>query len=226
MISPMPGCTPLKAGTATLPFFGVDPAILDEEGNICKANEPGRLVIRQPWPSMTRTIYKDKARFKKTYWSDYPGMYTVGDGAKRDKAGNYWIIGRLDDVLNVSGHRLGTAEIESALVAHEMVAEAAVVGRPHDIKGQAIAAFVTLKGTADGSPELREELRNQVRKVIGAIAKPDDLHFTPALPKTRSGKIMRRLLKELVATGEVTGNVTTLEDPTVLDSLKDIISQK
>ncbi len=220
MISPLPGCTPLQPGTATLPFFGVDAAILDEAGEECAPNEGGRLVIRKPWPSMTRTIWGDRKRFKKTYWSDYKGFYTAGDGARRDKKGNFWIVGRLDDVLNVSGHRLGTAEVESALVAHDAVAEAAVVGRPHEIKGQAVVAFVTLKEGQRESAELEKKLRDHVGKVIGAIAKPDEIHFTPALPKTRSGKIMRRLLKELVATGDVTGNTTTLEDFGVIDTLK------
>ncbi len=220
LISPLPGATPCKAGTATLPFFGIDAAILDDAGNECKANQDGRLVIRKPWPSMARSIYGDKERYKKTYWSDYPGIYTAGDGARRDKQGNFWIIGRLDDVLNVSGHRLGTAEIESALVSHPAVAEAAVIGRPHEMKGQAVAAFVTLKGGFEESPELWKELVAHVGKVIGAIAKPDDLYFAPGLPKTRSGKIMRRLLKELVCNGTVTGNVTTLEDFTVIDALQ------
>ena len=226
MISPMPGATPCKPGTATLPFFGVDAAILDEQGKECKANEDGRLVIRKPWPSMIRNIYGDKKRFKKTYWMDYKGMYTAGDGARRDKDGNFWIIGRLDDVLNVSGHRLGTAEIESALVAHPAVAEAAVIGRPDDLKGQAVCCFVILKGKHKPCEELRQQLRSHVGKVIGAIAKPDDLHFAPGLPKTRSGKIMRRLLKELVNKGKVTGNVTTLEDPTIIDKLGEIIQGK
>ncbi|MES2474412.1 MAG: acetate--CoA ligase [Verrucomicrobiota bacterium] len=220
LISPLPGATPCKAGTATRPFFGIDAAILDDAGKECKAGEDGRLVIRKPWPSMIRTIYGDKDRYKKTYWSDYPGVYTAGDGARRDKDGNFWIIGRLDDVLNVSGHRLGTAEIESALVSHPAVAEAAVVGRPDDLKGQAVAAFVTLKGGYEESPALQAELRNHVGKVIGAIAKPDDLHFAPGLPKTRSGKIMRRLLKELVNTGKISGNVTTLEDFSVIEALQ------
>ena len=220
MITPLPGATPCKPGTATLPFFGIDAAILDDAGKECKANQDGRLVIRKPWPSMIRTIYGDKDRYKKTYWSDYPNLYTAGDGARRDKQGNFWIIGRLDDVLNVSGHRLGTAEIESALVAHPAVAEAAVIGRPDEMKGQAVAAFVTLKGNYTESPELRNELRNHVGKVIGAIAKPDDLHFAPGLPKTRSGKIMRRLLKELVTTGKVSGNITTLEDFTVIEAIQ------
>lgn len=221
MISPLPGCTPIKPGTATLPFFGVDAAILDEEGNECKADQPGRLVIRKPWPSMLRTIYGDKKRYKDTYWSDYDGMYTAGDGAKKDKKGNIYIIGRLDDVLNVSGHRLGTAEIESALVAHPAVAEAAVIGKPHEIKGESIVCFATLKSGFDETDTLKAELRNHIGKVIGAIAKPDAVHFAPAgLPKTRSGKIMRRLLKELVNTGKVTGNVTTLEDSKVIDALE------
>ena len=226
LISPLPGATPCKPGTATMPFFGIDAAILDDAGKECKANQDGRLVIRKPWPSMIRTIYGDKARFKKTYWSDYPGLYTAGDGARRDKDGNFWIIGRLDDVLNVSGHRLGTAEIESALVSHPAVAEAAVIGRPDDLKGQAVCAFVTLKGGFTESGELRSELRNHVGKVIGAIAKPDDLHFAPGLPKTRSGKIMRRLLKELVSTGKISGNVTTLEDYSVIESLQKTIAGK
>ncbi|MBJ7423314.1 MAG: acetate--CoA ligase [Akkermansiaceae bacterium] len=220
LISPIPGATPCKPGTATLPFFGIDAAILDDAGKECKAGEDGRLVIRKPWPSMIRSIYGDKERFKKTYWSDYAGgIYSAGDGARRDKDGNFWIIGRLDDVLNVSGHRLGTAEIESALVSHPAVAEAAVVGRPDDMKGQAVAAFVTLKEEFVESENLRDELRNHVGKVIGAIAKPDDLHFAVGLPKTRSGKIMRRLLKELVCTGRISGNITTLEDGSVIDSL-------
>jgi acetyl-CoA synthetase len=174
---------------------------------------------------MIRSIYGDKDRYKKTYWSDYPGLYTAGDGARRDKDGNFWIIGRLDDVLNVSGHRLGTAEIESALVSHPAVAEAAVVGRPHDMKGQAVSAFVTLKGDFKESPELLAELRAHVGKVIGAIAKPDDIYFAPGLPKTRSGKIMRRLLKELVCTGTISGNVTTLEDFSVIEALQSQISR-
>jgi len=225
LISPIPGATSCVPGTATRPFFGIDAAILDDAGNECPPNVDGRLVIRKPWPSMTRTIYGDKARFKKTYFSDYPGLYTAGDGARRDKKGNFWIIGRLDDVLNVSGHRLGTAEIESALVAHPAVAEAAVVGRPHDLKGQAVACFVTLKLGYDPSTELENELRNHVGHVIGAIAKPDDIHFTPALPKTRSGKIIRRLLKELVTTGTISGSVTTLEDMSVIDHLKTLLKK-
>ena len=226
LISPLPGATPCIPGTATRPFFGIDAAILDDEGKQCPPETPGRLVIRKPWPSMTRAIHGDKARFKKTYFSDYPGIYTAGDGAKQDRHGNFWIIGRLDDVLNVSGHRLGTAEIESALVSHPAVAEAAAVGRPHELKGQAIAVFVTLKQTHAASPALETDLRNHVGKVIGAIAKPDDIHFTPALPKTRSGKIIRRLLKELVTTGTISGNITTLEDSSVIEHLQSLLKMK
>lgn len=219
MISPLPGCTPTKPGTTTLPFFGVDAAILDENGKECAPNEGGKLVIRQPWPSMARTIYGDKKRYQKTYWSDYPGIYTAGDGARRDQDGNFWIVGRIDDVLNVSGHRLGTAEVESSLVAHPAVAESAVVGRPDELKGQAVVCFVTLKESHQPSATLLQELRNHVGKSIGAIAKPDDIYFAPALPKTRSGKIMRRLLKELVTHGKISGNVTTLDDINVIANL-------
>ena len=226
LISHLPGATPCKPGTATHPFFGIDAVFLDDAGKECIPNEDGRLVIRKPWPSMTRTIYGDKARFKKTYFSDYAGLYTAGDGARRDKDGNFWIIGRLDDVLNVSGHRLGTAEIESALVAHPAVAEAAVVGRPDDMKGQAVAAFVSLKTGYEETEKLIVELRNHVGKVIGAIAKPDDIYCTPGLPKTRSGKIMRRLLKELVTKGEISGNVTTLEDYTVITALQNKVKKQ
>ncbi len=226
MISPLPGVTPTVPGTATLPFFGVDAAILDEVGNECGPNESGKLVIRKPWPSMTRTIYRDKARFKKTYWAEYPGQYTAGDGAFRDRKGYFWIVGRLDDVLNVSGHRLGTAEVESSLVEHPAVAEAAVVGRPHEIKGQGVVAFVTLKTNVKESEDLNQELRKHVAKRIGAIARPDEIHFAPRLPKTRSGKIMRRLLKELVATGTVTGNITTLEDSQVISALQTSLASK
>ena len=220
MISPLPGATPTKPGTATLPFFGVDAAILDETGKECKANEGGKLVIRKPWPSMLRTIYGDKRRYKKTYWDDYEGIYTAGDGARRDSDGNFWIVGRLDDVLNVSGHRLGTAEVESALVSHPSIAEAAVVGRPDEIKGQGVVAFVTVKEGIKHGTKLTVALRNHVSKEIGPIAKPDDIRFTNALPKTRSGKIMRRLLKEICTGGEVSGDTTTLEDFKVIASLQ------
>ena len=225
MISPLPGCTPTKPGTATLPFFGVDAAILDEEGNECRADEGGRLVIRKPWPSMLRTIYGDRNRYRKTYWNDYKGIYTAGDGARTDKQGNFWIVGRLDDVLNVSGHRLGTAEVESALVSHPDVAEAAVVGQPHEIKGQGIVAFVTLREGIRATAATDRNLKGHVAKAIGAIARPDEIHLTPALPKTRSGKIMRRILKELVATGGVTGNIMTLEDFSVVSNLQKNLSK-
>ncbi|RYD30879.1 MAG: acetate--CoA ligase [Verrucomicrobiaceae bacterium] len=221
MISPLPGATPTKPGTATLPFFGIDAAILDETGKECGPNEGGKLVIRQPWPSMLRSIWGDKARYKDTYWKEYAGgIYLAGDGARRDKEGNFWIVGRLDDVLNVSGHRLGTAEVEGALVSHETVAEAAVVGRPDEIKGQAVVAFVTLKSGYPASEALNKELKGHVAKIIGAIARPDDIRFTAALPKTRSGKIMRRLLKEICAGGVVKGDTTTLEDFSVVASLQ------
>ncbi len=221
MISPLPGATPTKPGTATLPFFGVDAAIFDETGNEVGPNEGGKLVIRKPWPSMLRTIYGDEQRFQDTYWSEYENTYLAGDGARRDEDGYFWIVGRLDDVLNVSGHRLGTAEIESALVSHESVAEAAVVGRPDEIKGQGVVAFVTLREGFEAGTELRDTLRGHVGKVIGAIAKPDSIRFTAALPKTRSGKIMRRLLKEICSgSGAITGDTTTLEDFSVVASLQ------
>ncbi len=220
MLTPLPGATPTKPGTATRPFFGVDAAILDEEGKPCPTNEAGKLVIRHPWPSMLRTIYNDPERFKETYWSEYDGVYLAGDGARTDEDGYFWIVGRLDDVLNVSGHRLGTAEVESSLVAHDSVAEAAVVGRPHEIKGQAVVAFVTLKDGYEAGDELAKELRNHVGHEIGAIAKPDDIRFAAGLPKTRSGKIMRRLLKEIVSGGEVKGDTTTLEDFNIVEQLK------
>ena len=220
MISPLPGATPTKPGTATLPFFGIDAAIVDDKGKEVGPNVGGKLVVRKPWPSMLRTIYGDKARYKKTYWSEIPGFYFTGDGARRDKDGYFWIVGRIDDVLNVAGHRLGTAEIESALVAHHSVAEAAVVGRPDEIKGQGVVAFVTLKGGEKPSPELRDKLRKHVGHAIGAIAKPDDIHFAEALPKTRSGKIMRRILKEIASGKDVKGDTTTLEDFSILSKLK------
>jgi acetyl-CoA synthetase len=219
MITPLPGAIPTKPGSAALPFFGVDAAIVDDEGNEVGANAGGKLVIRQPWPSMLRTIYGDKARYAKQYWSEFKGIYLAGDGARRDKDGYFWIVGRIDDVLNVAGHRLGTSEVESALVSHPSVAEAAAVGRPDDLKGQAVVAFVTLKSGIAPGESLRQELRQHVANAIGAIAKPDDIHFADALPKTRSGKIMRRLLKEVAAGGKVTGDTTTLEDFGVLAKL-------
>jgi acetyl-CoA synthetase len=219
MITPLPGATPVKPGTATLPFFGIDPAVVDDKGREVGANEGGKLVLRKPWPAMLRTIYGDKPRYRKQYWSEVKGCYFTGDGARRDKDGYFWIVGRIDDVLNVAGHRLGTAEVESALVSHDAVAEAAVVGRPDEIKGQGVVAFVTLKSDHQATEALREKLRKHVGNVIGPIAKPDEIRFAEALPKTRSGKIMRRLLKEIAGGGGVTGDTTTLEDFSVLTKL-------
>ncbi len=221
MISPLPGVTATKPGSATLPFFGVDAEVVREDGTPCDANEGGLLVVRKPWPSMLRTIYGDDQRYKDTYWSKIKGYYFAGDSARRDKDGYFWIMGRMDDVLNVSGHRLGTAEVESALVQHALVAEAAVVGRPHEIKGQGIVAFVTLKSDATPSGEIRENLRDHVAKVIGPIAKPDDIRLADALPKTRSGKIMRRLLKDIASGETPRGDTTTLEDLSVLAKLSE-----
>ncbi|HYO10525.1 MAG TPA: acetate--CoA ligase [Tepidisphaeraceae bacterium] len=221
MITPLPGVTPTKPGTATLPFFGIDAAIVDRHGKGLGPNQGGLLVVRKPWPGMLRGIFNDPERYVKQYWSDVPGMYFTGDGARRDNDGYFWIMGRIDDVLNVSGHRLGTAEVESALVSHEAVAEAAVVGMPHELKGQGIAAFVTLRSGMKPSEDLKKQLVQVVRKQIGALATPDQIRFTEALPKTRSGKIMRRLLKELAAGGEVKGDTTTLEDFGVLAKLKE-----
>ncbi|HEX5242888.1 MAG TPA: hypothetical protein VFW23_06445, partial [Tepidisphaeraceae bacterium] len=218
---PLPGATPTKPGTATLPFFGVDAAIVDRTGKEMAANQGGLLVIRKPWPAMLRGIFNDPDRYQKQYWSDVPNMYFTGDGARRDQDGYFWIMGRVDDVINVSGHRLGTMEIESALVAHPSVAEAAVVGMPHEMKGQGIAAFVTLDADKTPTEDLKKELINWVGKQIGSLAKPDQIRFAEALPKTRSGKIMRRLLKELATNGQVAGDVTTLEDYSVLAKLRD-----
>jgi len=219
MITPIPGATPTKPGTATLPFFGVDAAVVDDNGKEVPANVGGKLVIRKPWPSMLRSIWGDKARYKKTYWSELKGMYFAGDGARRDKDGYFWIVGRIDDVLNVAGHRLGTAEVESALVSHTSVAEAAVVGRPDELKGKGVVCFVTLKQGVEARQELREELKKHVRTVIGPVATPDEIRFTEVLPKTRSGKIMRRLLKEIAAGKAVSGDTTTLEDFSILAKL-------
>ena len=220
MLTPLPGATPTVPGTATRPFPGILVDIQNKEGKSAETNEGGYLVIKHPFPSMLRTIWGDDERFKKQYWSEIPNVYFAGDGARRDERGYYWIMGRVDDVINVSGHRLGTAEIESALVSHEAVAEAAVVGRPHEVKGEAIAAFVTLEGHHSETPNLKDELRQHVAKEIGALAKPDDIKFTDVLPKTRSGKIMRRLLRELAAGREVIGDTTTLEDSNVLEKLR------
>jgi acetyl-CoA synthetase len=221
MIAPIPGAVATKPGSATRPFFGIVPEVVTKEGDAVPLGQGGLLVVRKPWPSMARTIYGDAERFEQTYFSEIPGSYFTGDGARWDADGYYWLMGRVDDVINVSGHRLGTMEIESALVAHPKVAEAAVVGRPDDLKGQAIAAFVSLEEGNEPSDALRQELRAWVAKEIGALARPDDLRFTQMLPKTRSGKIMRRLLRELATTGEVKGDTTTLEDFGVLAKLRE-----
>ena len=220
MITPLPGATPLKPGTATLPFPGIEVDVVTKEGKPVGKNQGGYLVVKKPWPSMLRTIYGDDERYKRQYWNEIKGMYFTGDGARKDKDGYLWIMGRVDDVINVAGHRLGTAEVESALVSHEAVAEAAVVGKPDELKGAAICAFVTLGGKRRPTKELKEELRKHVAKEIGALAKPDEIRFTDALPKTRSGKIMRRLLREIASSGSVTGDTTTLEDFSVLEKLR------
>ena len=221
MISPLPGAIATKPGSATKPFFGITPEVVTRDGREVPAGHGGLLVVRKPWPSRARTIWGDHERFVKTYFSDVPGCYFTGDGARRDADGYFWLMGRVDDVINVSGHRLGTMEIESALVAHPKVAEAAVVGRPDEMKGQAIAAFVSLEEGNEPTAELKQELRQWVAKEIGALARPDDLRFTQQLPKTRSGKIMRRLLRELATTGDVKGDTTTLEDFSVVAKLKE-----
>jgi acetyl-CoA synthetase len=220
MVAPIPGVTPAKPGSCTLPFFGVVPKVLDEHGNEVPKNAGGKLFLTQPWPSMLRTLWNDDDRFKKQYWSEIPGLYFCGDGARKDKDGYLWVVGRIDDVLNVSGHRIGTAEIESALVSHPAVAEAAAVGRPDELKGQSLVVFVTLKSTHSASEELKEALRAHVGKEIGSLAKPDQVRFAAGLPKTRSGKIMRRLLKELATNGEIKGDTSTLEDFSVISALK------
>ena len=220
LITPLPGATFLKPGSATRPFFGVQPAIITPEGNELEGPGSGYLVIKDSWPGMLRTVYGDHARFKQTYFSNYDGLYFTGDGARRDEDGYYWITGRVDDVINVSGHRLGTAEVESALVAHVAVAEAAVVGFPHDIKGQGIYAYVTLKADREPSDALRDELVKWVRKEIGPIATPDYIQWAPGLPKTRSGKIMRRILRKIAA-NEIAdlGDTSTLAEPAVVEDL-------
>ena len=220
MITPLPGAIALKPGSATLPFFGVEPVLLDAEGQELEGEASGNLAIRSSWPSQIRTVYGDHKRCVDTYFTTYPGYYFTGDGARRDADGYYWITGRVDDVLNVSGHRMGTAEVESALVLHPAVAEAAVVGYPHDVKGQGIYCFVTLMQGTEGTDELRQALEQMVRTEIGAIAKPDILQWAPALPKTRSGKIMRRILRK-IAENELDqlGDTSTLADPSVVDDL-------
>jgi acetyl-CoA synthetase len=226
MISPLPGITAAKPGSATHPLPGIFAGIYDEEGNEVEGEGSGNLVIKRPWPSMLRTLYKDPERYRETYFSRYgPDIYFVGDGAKRDEDGYYWITGRVDDVMNVSGHRISTAEVESALVAYQAVAEAAVIGRQDEDKGQAIVAYVILEGEREGSDELKGELDQQVRKAIGPHARPDEIIFTPDLPKTRSGKIMRRILKGVAEGEEDLGDVTTLADPSVVDDLKEARQQ-
>jgi acetyl-CoA synthetase len=221
MITPLPGAIAAKPGSATRPFPGVIADVVTRDGESVPPGSGGYLVIKRPWPSMLRTIFGDPDRYVKQYWTEIPGMYFAGDGARKDENGYFWIMGRVDDVLNVSGHRLSTMEVESALVAHPKVAEAAVVGRPDDVKGEAISAFVTLESGNEPTDDLKKELRQWVTHEIGALARPDDIRFSDALPKTRSGKIMRRLLRELATDGEVRGDVTTLEDFSVLAKLKE-----
>jgi acetyl-CoA synthetase len=220
MVTPLPGITPTKPGSCAFPFFGVVPRVLDEAGTDVPRGSGGRLFLSSPWPSMLRTLWGDDERFKKQYWSELPGYYFAGDGARFDKDGYLWVVGRIDDVLNVSGHRIGTAEVESAIVSHHSVAEAAVVGRADDLKGQALVCFVTLKNGVEASVALKEEIRAHVAKEIGALARPDDVRFAAGLPKTRSGKIMRRILKEIASGGAVKGDTTTLEDFTVVATLQ------
>jgi acetyl-CoA synthetase len=220
MISPLPGAISQKAGSATYPFFGINPEIMDSNGNIQKGECEGNLVITDSWPGQMRTVYGDHKRFEETYFSTYKNMYFTGDGCKRDKDGYYWITGRVDDVINVSGHRLGTAEIESALVSHQSVTEAAVVGYAHSLKGQGIYAYVTLMHNLKPNENLTNELIKWVRKVIGPIATPDYIQFAPGLPKTRSGKIMRRILRKIAENDfNNLGDISTLADPSVVDHL-------
>jgi acetyl-CoA synthetase len=221
MLTPLPGAVPTKPGSATLTFPGVDAEVYSEEGDPVKPPNGGFLVIRKPWPGMLRGIWGDPKRFEEQYWSKYPDTYFTGDGAHRDKDGYFWIMGRVDDVMNVSGHRIGTMELESALVSHDKVAEAAVVGRPDDITGTAVVAFVTPKGGAHVVAGLKEQLRNHVAKEIGAIAKPAEIRFTEGLPKTRSGKIMRRLLRDIASGKETVGDTSTLEDYSILAQLRE-----
>ncbi|MBB27962.1 MAG: hypothetical protein CME25_03565 [Gemmatimonadetes bacterium] len=222
LITPLPGAVATKPGSATLPFFGIAPTVLDpEKGHIIEGNDvSGVLAISRPWPGQMRTVYGDHARFESTYFEQYKGYYFTGDGCRRDEDGYYWITGRVDDVLNVSGHRMGTAEVESALVSHAKVAESAVVGFPHEIKGQGIYAYVTLNVDVEYTDELKTELRNWVRKEIGPVATPDVIHWAPGLPKTRSGKIMRRILRKIASDDtDDLGDTSTLADPGVVDSL-------
>lgn len=220
MITPLPGVTTTKPGSATIPFPGIAVELVDNKGQAMPRGG-GFLTLTAPWPGMLRTIYRDDERYQQTYWSRFPGKYFAGDGAKLDDDGYWWILGRVDDVLNVAGHRIGTMEVESALVDHPVVAEAAVVGKTHELKGHALAAFVTLKEGNQPTSELKDELKEHVVKKIGAIARPDDIIFSADLPKTRSGKIMRRLLKD-IAEGRTLGDTTTLADPNVVNKLKEM----
>jgi acetyl-CoA synthetase len=220
MITPLPGVTTTKPGSATFPFPGVDADVVDADGKSRPLGAGGYLVLKKPWPAMLRGIYGDPERYKATYWSRFPGMYFPGDGCKRDEEGYYWLLGRVDDVMNVAGHRLSTTEIESALVSHPSVAEAAVVGQPDSLTGEAVFAFVILKAGTDGTPELGQELRQHVAVKIGPIARPKSVMFTPDLPKTRSGKIMRRLLRD-IATGRQLGDTTTLADAGVVETIRE-----
>jgi acetyl-CoA synthetase len=220
LITPLPRATKLKPGSATLPFFGVQPAVVDAEGNVLEGAAEGNLVILDAWPGIARTVYGDHKRFVDTYFSAYKGKYFTGDGCRRDADGYYWITGRVDDVINVAGHRMGTAEVESALVAHPKVAEAAVVGYPHDVKGQGIYCYVTLIAGETASDALKMELRDWVRREIGPIASPDLIQFAPGLPKTRSGKIMRRILRKIAEDEfDNLGDTSTLAEPGVVDDL-------
>jgi acetyl-CoA synthetase len=221
MITPLPGATPTKPGSGTRPFFGVVPEVVDKDGKPARAGDGGYLVIKKPWPSMLRTVWGDPDRYVEQYWRRFPGMYFTGDGARCDADGYFWIMGRIDDVVNVAGHRLGTMEVESAIVSHPQVAEAAVVGRPDDLKGQALVAFVTVQASIKPDDTLRGQLKEHVVKEIGAIARPDEIRFTDALPKTRSGKIMRRLLRDIASGKETIGDTTTLEDYSVLARLRE-----
>ena len=222
LITPLPGATDLKPGSATRPFFGIRPVLVDNEGTVLEGAAEGNLLIADSWPGQMRTVFGDHERFIQTYFTSFKGYYTTGDGARRDGDGYWWITGRVDDVINVSGHRMGTAEVESALVAHPAVAEAAVVGYPHDIKGQGIFCYVTLKADIEPSEVLRKELVGWVRKEIGAIASPDVIQWAPGLPKTRSGKIMRRILRKVAANEfDSLGDTSTLADPTVVGELID-----
>jgi len=219
LITPLPGTTTTKPGSATRPFPGIEAEVVDERGRPVPVNKGGYLVISKPWPAMLQTLYGDTERFRQVYWSQVPGKYFTGDGARVDEDGYLWLMGRIDDVINVAGHRIGTMEVESALVSHAKVAEAAVVGKPHPVKGQSLVAYVVLKGGAKRSEALKRDLQKHVREEIGAIAVPDDLYITEKLPKTRSGKIMRRVIRSLVS-GQEIGDTTTLEDPGAVDEVR------